>query len=240
MKLSPFKTSYKTTNTLLSLYDENTKYVVKCYMGADNLKRCCREKNAINYWRATGFNAPEIYDITIPEIEVPYLVLSCIEGMSLRGYLSRNTCPINEKLQTLEKLFSQMSKRHSLAVRNNDRCLIHYDPSSGNIICVDQGFCYVDFEAKPRYPSVMEAAGAELLTLCKWIVRDLGIESLDTVMGIVVASYRGQEPLLRLLVKRTSGRQFQFFHRWRDSKRKSSSPRAATKYDIANAIDKLL
>jgi len=194
----------------------------------------------INHWKKAGFSVPEIYDRVVPDVNEPYLVLSCIEGMPLREYLSTDTFPIDEKLQTLARLFNEMRERHKLAMRNDDYWLVHYDPSPTNVICSVGQFWYVDFEAKPKYPSVMEAAGTELLTLCKWIVRDLGIEFLDRVMGIVVTSYRGQKPLLRLLVKRTSGRPFQFFHRWRDSKRKLSNPRAATKYDIANAIEKLL
>lgn len=240
MKLSPLKTSTKTTNTLYSFDDGNTAYVVKCYVGADNLKRCRREKDAIEHWAAAGFNVPRIYDRTIPNIHVPYLVLSRIEGVPLREYLSSRTRPIDEKLRMLENLFEQTSSRHRLAVQNADFRLVHYDPSSGNVICFGDRLSYVDFEARPRYRTVIEAAGTELLTLCKWIVRDMGMEFLETVMQLVTASYKNQQSLLRVMLKRTSGRPFQFYHRWKIRKRKTANPNDVTKYDIADTVEKLL
>ncbi len=236
MKLSPLKTSTKTTNMLYSFDDGNTRYVVKCYVGADNLKRCRREKDAIEHWMAAGFDVPRIYDRTIPNIHVPYLVLSRIEGVPLREYLSSRTHPIDEKLRILESLFEQMSNRHRLAVENGDFRLVHYDPSSGNVICSGDQLSYVDFEARPKYRTVIEAAGTELLTLCKWIIGDIGEEFLQTVMQLVAASYDNQQSLLRIMLKRTSGRPFQFYHRWKDRRHKNRHANCITKYDIVDSL----
>ncbi len=236
MKLLPLKTSTKTTNTLYSFDDGNSSYVVKCYVGDDNLKRCRREKDAIEHWAAAGFDVPRIYDRTIPNIRVPYLVFSRIEGVPLREYLSSRTRATDEKLRTLESLFEQMSNRHRLAVENGDFRLVHYDPSSGNVICSGDRLSYVDFEASPKYRTVIEAAGTELLTLCKWIIRDIGAEFLQTVMQLVTASYKNQQSLLQVMLKRTSGRPFQFYHRWKDRRYKSKHPNEVTKYDVVDSL----
>lgn len=239
MKLSPLKTFKKTTNTLLCFHEDGAKYVVKCYKGVDNFKRCCREKNAIEHWTAAGFNVPQIHDRTVPEVEEPYLIFSFIEGVPLREYLSTGTHTAEEKLRTMEKLFDEMSSRHKIAAESKDRYLVHYDLNSGNVICSGDRFCYVDFEAKPKFRTVNEAAGAELLALCRWAVRDMGIEFNESVMKLAVASYKDQRLLLDHMVRRTSGRLFQFYHRWKDRKHKTANPNDVTKYDIADTVEKL-
>lgn len=241
MKLSPLTTFRKTSNQLYTLVYNMEKLLVKCYQGSSACAHRKQEQAALRYWKEAGYNVPDIFDVPVPELEQPYLAMTYVEGPSLREYLSTIACTPNEKLQTLAKLFNEISERHKLAVENNNRNLVHYDPSSGNIICSDKKFYYVDFEATPKHKSVMEAAGSELLTLCRWIVRDLGIEFLEEIMELVVTSYADQKSLLKCLVKRTSGRPFQFYHRWKNHKRKTANPKKdVTKYDIADTVAKLL
>lgn len=241
MNLSPFKTFRKTTNSLYVLVDGDSKYLVKHYCGPGNFARCRQEKLILQLWTQSGFNVPEIYDIDIADIPEPYLVTSFIEGPSLREYLSRNECSIEEKLEILNKLFCEFARRHDLAIRADDRNLVHHDPSSGNIICTEHGFYFIDFETIPkRKRSVIESASIEVATTCRWIVRDLGIEMLEKVLKLLVTAYAGQESLLNLVVKRTAGRHFQFYHRRQDRKRKTANPQDVTKYDIADALAKLL
>lgn len=242
MELLPFKTFRKTTNRLYTLVDGSGKYMVKSYCGSGNLDRYRQEKLTINHWKEAGFNVPAIYDKKVDTLPEPYLVTSFIEGALLRQYLSTNVHTAEDKLKTLTKLFDQMALRHNFAVQANDSYLVHYDPSSGNIICTGNSFYFIDFETPARKrTAVLELAAIEVTTTCKWIVRDLGIEFLEEVMKLLVDSYKNHRFLLRLMVKRTTGRPFQFYHRWRDRRRKAANPKKeVTKYDIADVLSDLL
>jgi len=242
MKLLPFNTFPKTTNKLYTHVDGTIKYMLKSYCGPDRFARYRREKLSLEHWNKAGFNVPQVYDKKIDSIQEPYLVISFVEGTLLRQYLSANSHTYQDKLKTLTKLFEQISHRHDFAIQTNDRYLIHYDPSTGNIICTEKSFYFIDFEtpAKKR-KTVLELAAVEVATTCKWIVRDLGIEFLEEVMKLLVDSYKNHRFLLRLIVKRTTGRPFQFYHRWRDRRRKTANPKKeVTKYDIADVLSDLL
>ena len=240
MTLSPLETFRETTNMLYTLVDGDEKYLVKCYCGPDSLVRLRQERLMLTRWRRAGFHVPEVHDIEVSGVPEPYLVTSFVEGPSLREYLSNNGCVIDEKLETLQRLFGELARRHELAVHASDPNLVHHDPSSENIIHAKNGFYFIDFETPvEKSRSVLGPACIEVATTSRWIVRDLGIESLEEVLKLVVAAYKGQESLLRLIVDRTTGRPFQFYHRWKNRKRKRSYPGEVTKYDIADGLAKL-
>jgi tRNA A-37 threonylcarbamoyl transferase component Bud32 len=240
MKLSKLNTLRKTTNTLYILFDNEAKYFVKCYTGSGSYARNAQERSMMKHWKKNGFNVPDVYDRKVHGLQEPYIVTSFIEGLSLREYLSESKYSVDEKLETLKKLFSELAKRHNYAIQKNDRDLVHRDPSSGNIICAKNSFYFIDFEtpAKKNRP-VLESACIEATTTCRWIVRDLGIESIERVLKLLLEAYKGQQILLKTMVHRTTARPFQFFHRWKNKKLKLSHPSEVTKYDIADTLARL-
>jgi len=240
MKLSPLATFRKTSNALYTFTGDKEKLLVKCYRGCSAYDHIQQEQFALTYWRQAGYSVPEIRDLIVPPLEQPYLVMTYIDGLSLREYLSSERIALDQKLLAVEKFFADMSTRHKRAIKNDDRHLLHYDPSSGNVILADNKFYYIDFEAPPQRHGVLDAASAELATVCRWIVRDLGIDSLKDVLRVMVSAYADQQVLLRRTVNRTTGRPFQFYHRWQDRKRKLAQPQNVTKYDIADALRKIV
>ncbi len=237
MKLTVFEAFRKTTNKLYILIDGNDKYLVKSYCGPDSLARYRQEKFMINHWKQAGFMVPQIYDKQVPDVLEPYLVTGFIEGPSLREYLSAKNSAMPEKLAVLAKFFEQMRRRHDTAIQTNDQYLVHYDPSSGNVIYTGDNFYFIDFESphKSRF-SVSVSASIELATLCRWAVRDIGPEFLEEVLRQTVTAYRGREPLLNLAAERTTARPFQFYHRWKNQRHKRLYPTEVTKYDIADGL----
>jgi tRNA A-37 threonylcarbamoyl transferase component Bud32 len=241
MRLTAFETFRETTNKFYLLTDGSNKYLVKSYYGRNSFVRHQQEKFMINHWKQAGFIVPQIHDKQVPDVPEPYLVTDFIEGPSLREYLSAESHTVPEKLAVLAKLFEQVRRRHDTAIQTNDQCLIHYDPSSGNIIYTTDNFYFIDFESPPksRY-TIPESASIELATLCRWIVRDIGPKFLEQVLKQMVTAYKGQEPLLNLVVKRTAARPFQFYHRWKSQRFKTLYPNDVTKYDIADKLTILL
>jgi len=241
MKLAAFETFRETTNKFYLLTDGSSKYLVKSYCGSDSSARHRQEKFMINHWKQAGFMVPQIYDKQVPDVPKPYLVTDFIEGPSLREYLSAKDPTMPEKLAVLAKLFEQMRQRHDTAIQTNDQYLIHYDPSSGNIIYTGDSFYFVDFESPPKSRCTISAsASIELATLCRWIVRDMGQKSLEQVLKQMVTAYKEQEPLLNLVVKRTTARPFQFYHRWKNQRHKMLYPNDVTKYDIADGLTHII
>ena len=195
----------------------------------------------LDHWIELGFNVPEIVAQKIECIKEPYLVTSFIEGPSLREYLLGNSCSLKEKLELLARFFKEMDHRHKLAINLNDPDIAHHDPSTDNVILGENHFYFIDFETPAqRRRSVLESASIEVAITCMWIVRDLGIESNEHVLKALVGAYDRQESLLKLIVERTCGRPFQFYHLRRDKRKKAANPKNVTKYDIANALSELL
>jgi tRNA A-37 threonylcarbamoyl transferase component Bud32 len=194
----------------------------------------------LNHWNESGFNVPKIVAKKIECIKEPYLVTSFIEGPSLREYLLGNSCSLEEKLELLTRFFKEMDNRHKLSINSNDPDIAHHDPSTDNVILAENHFYFLDFETPRKKRSVIELASIEVATICRWIVRDLGIDYVQEVLKRMVAVYKGQDNLLKPIVKRTCSRPFQFYHLWRDERKKVADPKDVTKYDIANALSELL
>jgi len=239
MKLVALKTYRKTTNSLYILDNGRGKLLVKRYNGINCLDRCLREKYNLQQWLKAGYHVPEIRDIKV-EIDGPYLVMRYIDGMSMRQYLSSQEVDISVRLECVRNFFHQSCRRHQSALKENNPAIIHYDANTGNVICVNNEFYFIDFEASAKNNNVLVSAGIELATICRWIVRDVSIDFIDDVISLMVSEYAGLSDLLRLIVKRTNGRPFQFYHRRKDRHRKKADPHEVTKYDIADCLKKHL
>jgi|GEM_PF-679662 len=239
MELQLLPPSKKTQNRVYTFAVNNRKYVLKVYRGFDRFARRGREKLLIEHWKHKGFKVPEICDMEIESAAEPYLVTKFIDGPSLRTYLSG--AQPGEQLEMLSRLFEQMSNRHHIAIETNDERLVQYDANSRNIICAQDGFYFVDFEAFNRkHLSVEESASIEAATLCRWIAGDIGVKFLEEVVRIMARAYQRDIGLLKLIVARTTARPFQFYHRWKNARHKKKNPAAATKYDVADTLARVI
>lgn len=239
MTLTELKTFKKTSNRLFVYDHEGEKLLVKCYHAQPAEKRRDKELFIMRYWHDAGYNVPEIHNIEIPSIDAPYIVMNFIDGISLQHFLSTEDHGLETKLETVSRFFENINDRHDRAIRDDDKNLIHFDPSTGNVICADNDFLFIDFEDARKKRSVLNAAAIETAVLCKWIVRDMGIKYANNVLSRLVSVYDNRK-LLNLIVKQTAGVPFQFFHRRRDRNKKLANPLEVTKYDIADTLAKLL
>jgi tRNA A-37 threonylcarbamoyl transferase component Bud32 len=240
MTLTELQTFLKTSNDLYVFEVEAKKFLVKCYRGEDAQRHRDAEAVTMAYWKSKGFLVPDVVDISVPGIEGAYLVMSLIEGISFREYLSQSEINVSEKLERVSALFRQVYSRHRLAFETDDRQLIHYDPSTGNILMAQKNFYTIDFESPARSLPVKQSGAIELATLCRWMARDMGAETVPEIMMRLVEAFDDCPMVLQLIVERTAGRSFQFIHRWRNEKRKRVHPQDVTKYDIADTLAKLL
>ena len=240
MRLRPIDKPFSTTNDLFELVGLDAPALVKVYRGRRAGARRDRERRALALWRAEGFQTPEILDVTLPELDRPYLVMTRLDGRTLQQVLARGDLPLPRRLEQWERVLRCTLARHRRAVESGQVLLTHPDASTGNVVLTDSGVYFLDLEAQPRFRDAREGAAVELGKLARWAVRDLGPQHCREAVRRVAAVYRGQPELLRRIVDRVRSRPMQFFHRWRDRRRKSARGGEVTKYDVADALAGLL
>jgi Ser/Thr protein kinase RdoA (MazF antagonist) len=239
---------FPTTNELWELADPAGPRLVKVYVGDKAGQRRDRERQALLAWRQAGFPAPDVFDVELEEFAGrpksaprPYLVMSCIQGRSLRSILQDAALSVDRKLAAWNAVLAEMRRRHDRAIAEGRVALVHPDSNSGNVMLADGGGVYfLDLEAAPKYRSASSAAAGELGKLCRWVIRDLGVEHGRAVLQAAVAAYAHRRELLVRICRDALGRPMQFYHRWRDCRRKAERPGEVTKYDVADGLAGLL
>lgn len=223
------------SNDLYVLESGGRKLLAKTYPGPDGLQRRDCEREMLGYWNGRGIRTPHVYAIPLRGISDPYLVFEFLAGQSLRDYLAGGT-PRAEKLRMVGSVYADVRRRHLLAIANQDLRLFHPDPNTGNILIDgESSLSWIDLETTRTDADPLDAAAFEIAKLTRWIVRDLSRESLAEVVRTIGESYSLPD-VLRRMCRQTLDRRWQFWHRWRDRRRKRRDPQLVTKYDLVDAI----
>lgn len=229
---------YKETSN--KLYCHETPFgatVIKCYQGSKAAVHCKREKEKLLHWENKGYPVPAVLPLEIDELSNEiYLVLEYLPGPSLQNVLCNSAISIEQREGIVNNTLISMAKRHQQAIAENDRYLIHFDANTGNIVIGNGCAYWIDFEAPQPQGTAEELASLEIAKFIRWAVRDLGRERLERCIDLLVCAYQDQLSLIHHLANRTLKRNFSYYHRYRDRKRKRNNPREITKYDIADAI----
>jgi tRNA A-37 threonylcarbamoyl transferase component Bud32 len=240
-ELSRLGTFRQGTNEVFLLRHGGRELLAKCYRGEHPQARCDYERTTLQLWATLSLPVPRVWDIDVPELRgAPYLITDYLGRLTLQEWLQDQAVPEAAKLSFLARIFTENHRRHRLAVERNEPRLIHADPNSSNILRAQEKFYFIDFERPAAFADLAEAAAVELGKFCRWTVRDFGVAQLEPVMQLLVEAYAGDKHLLRLFIERTCARPFQALHRWRDRRRKINHPGDVTKYDLADALLRLL
>jgi len=241
VQLKPLATFRKSTNAAYLLERGGRTFFVKCYNGDKAVERCACEQATLEVWSKHGFKVPGILETEIPELQSkPHLILDHVGQLTLQEFLQDKSVAQKEKLEGLSKIIRENRRRHELAVGLNEPRLIHADANTSNILISGQDFYTIDFETTIPADRLEESLSIEIAKFCRWAARDLGREQLPALIELLAQACRGREEWLGQIVSRTCGRRFQFFHRWRDRRRKRAKPDEVTKYDIADALQQIL
>jgi tRNA A-37 threonylcarbamoyl transferase component Bud32 len=235
--LTTLRSYNETSNKLYSHETPAGTTVIKCYQGSDAVEHREREKRKLLHWKNKGHPVPAVLPLEIDELSNDiYLVLEYLPGLSLQQILCDKNISMEQREDILTDTLILMAKRHHQAIADHDRHLIHYDANTGNIVISNNKAFWIDFEAPLPQGTTMELASLEIAKFIRWAVRDLGQDRLEPCIDRLVYAYRDQLLLLHNLANRTLRRNFSFYHRYRDRKKKKKYPREVTKYDIADAI----
>jgi len=227
----------ETSNKLYRHETPSGTTVIKCYQGSSAGEHYEREKERLLHWKRKGHPVPAVLPLETGELSNDiYLVLEYLPGTSLQQLLCDTTIPIEQRENVLTNTLTSMAKRHQQAIAENDSYLIHFDANTGNIVISNNRAFWIDFEAPLSRGTTEELASREIAKFIRWAVRDLGHERLEHCIDRLVFAYQDQLSLLHNMANRTLQRNFSFYHRYRDRKRKKNNPREITKYDIADAL----
>jgi tRNA A-37 threonylcarbamoyl transferase component Bud32 len=239
-ELRKFPKPATSLNELYELVGAEPAMLVKVYRGPRAGERCAAEAEILGLWRNEGFGVPAVSQQTVESISDPHLVISLLPGRSLQHVLRDPALPPERRLKQLRHVLDDLLRRHERAMQCNDVRLVHRDASTANVMLTDTAVATLDFETFPGETSVADACAVELGKVLRWAMRDLGASHIPAVAGLAVQVYTGRRDLLERLVTRTLDRPMQFWHRWRDRRRKRKDAGELTKYDVADAIVKCL
>jgi hypothetical protein len=236
MELTPLNTFHDTTNHLFILCADEKELLVKCYTGPHAVERWQLEKTVLTLWYRRQYPVPRCHPIRVPGLAEPYLVMDYLKGICISEFLSDKSVPQDKKLKTLKRIFQNNLIRHEQALALNDPRLVQYDANTGNIVITASGCFHVDFETPPKNRPITDLVCKEIAKFCRWAVRDMGRDSLSEVVTIVREVYHQHLGLLERIIALPTHRPFQFFHRFRDARKKKRYPGEVTKYDIADGL----
>ncbi|WP_372369585.1 RIO1 family regulatory kinase/ATPase [Candidatus Uabimicrobium sp. HlEnr_7] len=236
-KLEAFHPSRNTDSAFYILERSQKTYLVKHYK-KNAEERYSREKRMLKYWKESGYHVPLFYDDFELELSQPYLVMQFLSGKTLAEIFSDETVSYDYKLKLIEKLFISCSKRHTQALQNLDRELIHRDMNLDNIILYEDKLYYIDFEHESKVKVFKKQLAKEISTLCRRILNLIGPEYTEETMTLLVKSYTHQLKILHLVVKFSYGRISRIFHML--GARENKKHNLVTKYEIVMVLKKLL
>jgi tRNA A-37 threonylcarbamoyl transferase component Bud32 len=240
MQLTSFEPSRFTQSSLFRATSNRCEYLVKSYLGPRADLRRDLEARKLRHWAALGFSVPAVFDIEVTQLKQPYLVMGYIESVTLKQFLQQPECQPQEQTSLLASVFECNARRHRLALNTNDSLLIHTDPNTDNILVTDQLFFHVDFEHPARETSITLAVAQEIATFARRVASHMDREQLPETVASLWSAYDHDQRLFGQIVALTRGRPLQVLHRFRDRRRKRAAPLLVTRYDIADAISKLL
>lgn len=241
MTLLPLRTFRQTSNRIYKTEGHEPSLLVKEYVGPGSQRRRSQERDILELWSRHGFRVPALHDLVITELgRAPYLATEYLDHPTLQQQLRSPSLSRTEKIQLLETIFRENHLRHRKALELNEPRLVHYDPNTSNILCGNSTFCHIDFEHQANQAPLPLSVSLEIAKFTRWAARDIGGEALQEILPVLLVVYEDQRFLLESVADRTLARPFQFFHRWRDRRRKQKKPDEVTKYDVAGGLKKLL
>ena len=236
MELIPFTPKRFTDSELFTTDLDGKKYLVKSYLCDDAELRRELERAKLRHWRACSFRVPNFLEDQEVALESPHLLIEFISGVNLSDALKDSSIAYEVKRGQLEQVYLENAKRHSIALGNNDKLLVHTDPNTDNILLMDHTYVTIDFEHPSKDRSILEAIAHEVATFSRRALTDLGREHLEDIVGIVNQCYTDKPDVLEKVCQLTLGRNFQFYHRFKDGKKKAKKPDLVTRYDVADSI----
>ena len=191
------------------------------------------EMECLQLWESKGFRVPAVLghgDADGPELKMEFL-----DGPTLNQYLRDDDVSMEDKLESIAAVFSEMRERHCLGIYEGDRHLVHFDSNTRNIILCSDGPARIDFEMGRFSEKVDRSFAREVKKLSLEIANHLGRENLETVADSLLRDY-GIRHILRRMADEELDRSLAFLHKSRDESRKHKRPGLVTKLDVAHVL----
>ncbi len=167
--------------------------------GVSRKTRHATEKRSLKTWSRYGFDVMRTRDIPPPAgMDDPVIWMEYCPGRPLTRLMADPAVAWEEKMDHLRRVAREMSRRHSLAWKNDERFLVHERGSLKHVMIWDDRQVRFDFEAG-YYPNcpMEEALAQEMAGMLRSLAQTTG-DRFEEALPIFVESYDEPERLGRI------------------------------------------
>jgi hypothetical protein len=164
------------------------------------------------------------------------LAVEWVEWPSLQSILRGPTRDDSARLAAVSRVFSEMARRHRVAMEFGDPWLAHVAATTRHILVGDGMVCRVDFESPLRDRPVVDLLAREVVKLCRWAACDWGPDKLPYITKRLLAYHASLPDVLETAVRRNYGRSPSLWRRLRNAPMWRRSVQEVTEDDVVRAI----
>jgi hypothetical protein len=145
---------------------------------------------------------------------------------------------VDDRFETYRRFLKEWSRRHDLAIAEQEPRLVHENGDLGHVMVLDDDFLWFDFEMVYRFPSaVREYVSHEIIQYIWQANKSLPLNLRGRFLDETVSGYPDQERLLRAC-------EYFFYHphpilrfaRSLDRRFRSRARKATSKYNVSRAL----
>jgi hypothetical protein len=160
--------------------------------------RRMNEKRCLKIWRAAGFRVFDTYDDVIVKglPEGGYMLFEYLPALKFKDYFGNPSNPLEDRLRTYRRFLKEWNRRHDLAIKRREPCLVHENGDMKHVMIVDDQFLFFDFEMTYRSRRrVKEYVTREILAYVKSLGKIVGPELFPVFLKETIHHYPDTELL---------------------------------------------
>jgi hypothetical protein len=206
--------------------------------------RMRNEKKCLNIWRQAGFRVFQTYDDVAVE-GLPaggYMLFEYLPALQFKDYFGDESIALEDRLYTYRRFLEVWHRRHDMAIRQREPCLVHENGDLKHVMIVDDQFLFFDFEMTYRSRRrVREFVTREILAYLKSLGKIVGPDLFPVFLQETIDRYPGMallENTYRIMFKHPN-----FIIRWArnfDRKLSSKAAKPFSKHNVARCLKEML
>ncbi|HMP81480.1 MAG TPA: hypothetical protein PKA41_02085 [Verrucomicrobiota bacterium] len=200
------------------------------------------EAECMAIWAKHGFRVFKTYpEVRVEAPDCPpggYMLFECVEAPKLGDILRDESVPAEERWKIFRRWVPEWSRRHDIAIREQEPRLAHENGDSKHVMILDKEFLWFDFEMTFRNRAkTADHISHEIIQYIWNLCKNTPPGISDRIIAEIVLHYPDKQRLLR--AHDYFWRHPNLIHRWGralDRKLKAKNQKANSKYSIARLL----
>jgi hypothetical protein len=154
--------------------------------------RMLNEKKCLQIWRDAGFRVFKTYDdVVVRGLPADgYMLFEYLPALQFKDYFGDADVPLEDRLNTYRRFLKVWHRRHDLAVKQQEPCLVHENGDLKHVMMVDDQYLFFDFEMTYRSRNrVPEFISREILAYLKSLGKIVGPELFPGFLEQTIEHY---------------------------------------------------